>query len=389
MTQQRATRPVDDATSSRDDAHHPLDATFGAYRRANGGVGVRNRVLVVPSVICSHVVADRIADAVEGAVSLPHDHGCAQIGHDHARTERTLLSLTRNPNVAGVTVVGLGCEHLQSGPFADRVRDSGVPTRELSIQDVGGSDVCETEGARLTRELIEEERPSADAKSTLGDLTVGIVSSDLAPSTTDVADPLVGETVNHLLAAGARVVVAGSERLVSHRDAAVGRAADEEVAASIRDAVTRVSDRPGNVRRISRRARELPFEATVGTWGDADVAEFVPYGARVTVDRGLVVADAPSRFEEAATALAAAGASVIVHVTAEGIPTGHPVVPVVKVTGDATTADVLATDVDLDAREATPEALLATLYRAADGEPTAAERHGLTQFAINRSGPSM
>ncbi|MFC6730636.1 UxaA family hydrolase, partial [Natronoarchaeum mannanilyticum] len=97
--------------------------SFEAYRRDDGRAGVRNRVLVVPSVICSHIVAERIAEREDGAVCAPHDHGCGQIGDDHDQTERTLLNLARNPNVAGATVVGLGCEHLQSGPFADRVAE--------------------------------------------------------------------------------------------------------------------------------------------------------------------------------------------------------------------------------------------------------------------------
>ncbi|MFC6730753.1 altronate dehydratase, partial [Natronoarchaeum mannanilyticum] len=93
--------------------------------------------------------------------------------------------------------------------------------------------------------------------------------------------------------------------------------------------------------------------------------------------------------EEAATALAAAGASVVVHVTADGVPTGHPVVPVLKVTGDGATAEALADDIDLDARAADADAVLDELVRVAGGERTASEDHGLTSFAISRVGPSL
>jgi altronate dehydratase large subunit len=369
---------------SGDPRADPVDA----YRRPEGEVGVRNRVLVAPSVICSHIVADRIADAVDGAVSAPHDHGCAQIGADHEQTERTLLNLARNPNVAGATVVGLGCEHLQSGPFAERIADAGVPVRETSIQAAGGSDACLEAGIEATTDLASAA--TADrTDATLGDLTVGVVSSDLSASTRDVADPLVGAVVDDLLEAGARVLATGTERLASDPDAAVDRAGTDAAGERLREAIDRTTDQPGNARGIARRAAELPLESVVGTWGDAPVSAVVAYGERPSVDEGLVVVDSPSRFEEAATALAAAGASMVVHVTAEGIPTGHPVVPVCKVTGDGATAEALADDIDVDARSAAPEALLATLRRVADGDPTAAERHGLTKFAINRVGPSM
>jgi len=374
-------------TSLSGDASDPLSVPLEAYAR-DDGVGVRNRVLVVPSVICSHIVAQRIADAVDRAVCAPHDHGCAQIGADHEQTERTLLNVTRNPNVAGATVVGLGCEHLQSGPFAERIADHDVPVREAAIQDVGGSDACIEVGTEATRELATAA--AADrTEASLADLTVGVVGSDLAASTREVADPLVGETVDALRSAGARVAVAGTERLAPHAEAAADRAVTDAVAERMRAAAERTADGPGNVRGLVRQAADLPFDEVVGAWGDATVEEFVPYGGRMTVDEGLAVVDTPSRFEEAATALSAAGASVVVHVTAEGIPSGHPIVPVLKVTGDGETAAILPDDVDVDARSTTPDGLLDELRRVADGEQTATERHGLTKFAINRVGPSM
>lgn len=380
--------PETNATQSEHQTD-PQDRPLTAYRRPDGGVGVRNHVLVAPSVICSHIVAERIADAAENAVSAPHDHGCAQIGADHEQTERTLLNLSRNPNVAGVTVVGLGCEHLQSAPFAARIEDHDVPVRETSIQDAGGSDPCTEEGIEATNELAADAATVDATESSLADLTVGVVSSDLDASTRDAADPLVGETVDALLDAGARVAVAGSERLAPHADAAADRAATEDVADDIRAAAERTTNQPGNVRGLVRRAADSSFESVVGSWGEASVDELVTYGDRLSIDSGLALVDSPSRFEEAATALAAAGASLVVHVTAEGIPTGHPVVPVLKVTGDDGTAELLADDIDIDARSATAETVLDELHRVADGGETATERHGLTKFAINRVGPSL
>lgn len=371
------------------EAVDPLEDDVKAYQRSNGEIGVRNRVLVVPSVICSHIVADRIAEATDGAVSAPHDHGCAQIGADHEQTERTLLSLAQNPNVAGATVVGLGCEHLQSGPFADRIDDSGVPVRETAIQDAGGTDACLEAGIEATTDLVSAAETADRTDAALTDLTVGIVSSDLEESTRAVADPLVGEVADSLLEAGARVLVTGTERLVSNADAVADRTETDEVGERMREAIDGSAAQPGNVRGIVHRAADLPFESVVGAWGAASPAEFVSYGDRASVDDGLVVVDSPSRFEEATTALAAAGASIVVHVTAEGIPTGHPIVPVLKVTGDGGTADALADDIDVNAQSASPNDLLAELRRIADGQPTASEQHGLTKFAINRVGPSM
>ncbi|ELZ05893.1 UxaA family hydrolase [Natrialba asiatica] len=363
--------------------------SFDAYRRSDGRVGVRNRVLVVPSVICSHLVAERIAAEHDDAVAAPHDHGCGQVGDDHERTERTLLNLARNPNIAGATVVGLGCEHLQSGPFADRIGERGVAVRETAIQDAGGTEPCVEEGVAATADLADAAADADRAGAGLADLTVGVVSSDLDGSTRAVADPLVGEAVDALVDAGARVIVAGTERLAPHADAAADRATTADVADAIREVGKRHAGRPGNVRRIARHAADAPFDEVVGVWGSASVDEFVPYGGRASADAGVTLVDSPARFEEAATTLAAAGASVVIHVTADGVPTGHPVVPVLKVTGDGTTADALADDVDLDARGADADALLSEIARVAAGGRTASEEHGLTSFAISRIGPSL
>lgn len=366
----------------------PAARRFDAYRRSDGSVGTRNNVLVVPSVICSHIVADRIADAVEGAVSAPHDHGCAQIGADNEQTANTLVNVARNPNVAGAVVVGLGCEHVQSSTIADRLAGHGVPVRETSIQDAGGSDACLSEGVSAAEELVAETSTAEDETS-LSELTIGVVSSDLRDSTRETADPLVGAVVERVLDAGARVVVAGTERLAPHAEAASDRGTNAGVADAIREAAERYAVQPGSVRGVVHRAIDHPFEAITRTWGGMPVAEFVPYGDRATIDEGLALVDSSSRFEEAATALAVAGASVVVHVTAEGVPTGHPVVPVLKVTGDERTAAALTSDIDINATRSTPDDLLGELGRIASGEPAAAEVHGLSAFAIARVGPSL
>src|SRR6185437_9988593 len=79
------------------------------YRRAGGAVGVRNHLLVLPSVVCSTHVAGEIAAAADG-VGVVHQHGCLQVGDDLQHSERLLTGVAANPNVGAVLVVSLGCE---------------------------------------------------------------------------------------------------------------------------------------------------------------------------------------------------------------------------------------------------------------------------------------
>ena len=376
---------------SRHDGHVPDpagDATFAGYDRGDRGTGTRDRVLVLPSVICSHVVADRIAAEVPAAVSAPHDHGCAQIGADNDQTRRTFLGVGANPNVAGAVVVGLGCEVLQSDDIAAALVGRGVPVRELSIQAVGGTDECLRRGVEFTRELGDEVGATERTGAAIGDLTLGVVGSDLRGSTVETADPLVGELVASVVGDGGRVVVAGTERFTAH-PAAAREATADRARAEMTALLEAHREQPARATRTRAEAADWTFADLTREWAGLPIEEVVRYGERATLESGVALVDAPARFEEAATGLAAAGASIVVHVTGEGIPAGHPLVPVVKVSGDAETVAALPDDVDLDATEADRDALIRRLLAVADGEPCSAERHGLSEFAITRVGPSM
>ena len=79
---------------------------FQGYRRADGRVGVRNHLLVVPTVICSSLVAERVAAAVAPiGTALPHTAGCGQLGPDMHVTHDTLAAYCGHPNVGAVLVI--------------------------------------------------------------------------------------------------------------------------------------------------------------------------------------------------------------------------------------------------------------------------------------------
>ena len=360
----------------------------GVADRERRAGGVRDRVLVLPSVICSHVVAERIADHVDGCVAAPHDHGCAQLGDDNERTRKTLVALGAHPNVAGTVVVGLGCEHVQSESVAATLENRGVDVRELTIQGVGGTEMCVERGTELARSL--RSSASVDTSpSTLGELTVGIVGTDLTASTRSDAAPLVGQFADRVVDAGGRVLVAGTERIAAHPDAARERLADDNQRDDL-EAILEASRRgPSRTPRLRAYATEQSFDTATHAWGTEPIDEVLAYGDRLDTDTDVGFVGAASRFEEAATALVAAGAQLVVHVTADGIPTGHPIAPVVKVSAADETLAALGNDIDVDARDATVTDLESTVLKIADGERSRSERHGVTSFAIGRVGPSM
>src|SRR5437762_8222528 len=116
------------------------DHAFLGYRRPDGRVGVRNHVLVVPTVICSAVVAERVAASIAPVgTALPHLAGCGQLGPDLTVTHETLAAYCRHPNVGAVLVVALGCEQVIAQHLADAARSAGKPAHVIAIQSEGGT----------------------------------------------------------------------------------------------------------------------------------------------------------------------------------------------------------------------------------------------------------
>ena len=113
---------------------------FQGYRRPDGSIGVRNTIAIISAVNCMNEATVRIAGGIEGATALPHIGRCAYLGEDQDRLLNTLVGFGCNPNVAGVLVVGLGCEASPAEKIADRIAKSGKPTYYLTAENEGGID---------------------------------------------------------------------------------------------------------------------------------------------------------------------------------------------------------------------------------------------------------
>lgn len=170
-----------------------------AYRRPGGGFGIRNHVLVLPSVVCATQAARAIAEAEE-AVGIVHQHGCLHVGDDLRHTEDELVGTAVNPDVGAVLVVSLGCETLRGKRLAAAIGERGQTVELVGIQAAGGSARAVAEGreavARMRAALAEQEREPAD----LGGLAVGIDAGE--------DDSLAGALAVALMDRGLRVLMA-------------------------------------------------------------------------------------------------------------------------------------------------------------------------------------
>ena len=117
--------------------------TFFGYRRADGTVGIRNDLWIIPTVGCVNKLAENLARDFERqngtrCCAFPHPYGCSQLGGDHETTANLLAALVKHPNAGGVLVVALGCENNTLESFRERLGSyDETRVRFLKAQDDG------------------------------------------------------------------------------------------------------------------------------------------------------------------------------------------------------------------------------------------------------------
>ncbi len=125
--------------------------TIYAYQRADGSVGIRNHVAVIPTVSCANGVVSLIARAVPEAAPLYHGHGCGRGGSDLVLHIKTLQNLAKNPNIAAMLIIGLGCEFINTEGLEMVASLAKKPVNSLIIQKEGGTRKTAEKGISIVK----------------------------------------------------------------------------------------------------------------------------------------------------------------------------------------------------------------------------------------------
>jgi altronate dehydratase large subunit len=388
------------------------ESRFLGYRRSDGRVGVRNHLLVVPTVICASVVAERVAAAVppRGA-ALPHLAGCGQLGPDMYLTHETLAAYCGHPNVGAVLVIALGCEQVVAQYLAESARRAGKPAEIVAIQSEGGTVRATARATEIARRLVasleRDEREMVDISSLI--LCVKCGGSDYTSGL--AANPALGRVADRLVDSGGTAVLGEIAEIMGAEHLLAARATSPDTGAQLIQIISRVEGEaralgldirgtqpsPGNIRGGLTTIEEKSLGAAHKGGERTPLSDVVPYSGRIT-RRGLTVMDTPGLDVESVTGMVGGGAQVVVFTTGLGTPTGNPIAPVIKITGNARTAVSMADNLDLDVsgilddRETLDSAgdrLFAEVIDVCSGKLTAAERLGHKEFAIHRRNPTI
>lgn len=382
------------------------------YRRADGRAATRNAVWVLPTVGCVGITAEEVARAarnrhagrIDAIDAFAHPHGCSQLGDDLAGTRALLAGLAANPNAAGVLLLGLGCESNQLDGLMTAIPPAArSKVRVLSSQSAGDEMAA---AATLIDELVEEAATARRTKLPFSALSIGLKCGGSDALSGLTANPLLGRLTDALCAAGGQAILTEIPEIFGAEQALLDRAVDTEVFTAAADLVNRfkryyldqglpVSENPspGNLAGGITTLEEKSLGA-VQKGGNAPLVDVIDYGEQA-VHAGLTLLEAPGNDAVSSSALAAAGATLVLFTTGRGTPLGFPV-PTIKVASNRALAQAKPHWIDFDASlalddglEAADNAFAARIAAIASGDQTAAEASGQRAIAIWKRGVTL
>lgn len=391
----------------------PADGrTFLGYPRRNGRVGTRNELWVLCTVGCvartarriAEIAGERLKGRVDGVHALTHPFGCSQLGDDLMHTRLVLASLAAHPNAGGVLVVGLGCENNQLKALLEAASLDTTRVRSFNAQAV---DDEVDEGVRALEELADLLQQDVREPRPLSDLVVGLKCGGSDAFSGLTSNPLVGRISTIITQSGGASILTeipeifGAERTLMTR--AVDEAVFDATAKLVNDfkqsfiaAGQKVSENPspGNQAGGITTLEEKSLGA-VQKAGDAPLTQVLRYGERINRP-GLALLEAPGNDAVSSTALAAAGATVLLFTTGRGTPLGFPA-PTLKISSNSALARAKPRWIDFDAgsllsgtsMDELAEELLELVVATASGRLTCAERNGEREVAIWKTGVTL
>ena len=454
---------------------HWRQRTFLGYERADGQVGTRNYWLVVPLVFCENrnidvlkqafeeelglappkIYRQQVADLVrlyrEGAVSdaathpieqgphltarpvlksrvsenrvfknidgvkfLVHEGGCGGTREDSNNLCGLLAGYIHHPNVAGVTVLSLGCQNAQTSILREQIkkRDPAFdkPLLIFEQQQSGSEFKMLSQAIQSTFLGLVEANKAVRTPAPLSHLCVGLKCGGSDGFSGISANPAIGYVSDLLAALGGRTILSEFPELCGVEQGLIDRSVNQEVADRfihlMRDYAARakaarssfdMNPSPGNIRDglVTDAMKSAGAARKGGTSPVTAVLDYPEYSS----GPGLHLLCTPGNDVECVTAQVGAGANVVLFTTGLGTPTGNPVAPVVKISTNSDLAGRMQDIIDIDTGaiisgdktiEQMGETVLELVVRVASGETrTKAESLGQDDFIPWKRGVSL
>jgi altronate hydrolase len=388
-----------------------LNRTFNGYKRSDGRVGTANYWLFIPTVFCENRNLDIIKDSlqkelgyavsdkyhqftralveayhegrdidtisltpssngrercfknIDGIKFLNHSGGCGGTRQDAATLSTLLAAYADHPNVGGVTVLSLGCQHLQVENFMKdlKLRNAHFdkPLYVFEQQKSQSEEQLISEAIRKTFQGLQEINKSQREPAPLSALTIGVKCGGSDGFSGISANPSVGYASDLLVALGGKVLLAEFPELCGAEQDLVDRCVDEHTAGKFMRLMKSYDDfakklgsgfhmnpSPGNIKDglITDAIKSTGAARKGGTSPVVDVLDYTEPALKA----GLSLVCTPGNDVEATTGKAAAGANLILFTTGLGTPTGNPVAQTIKIATNSNLANRMSDIIDID-----------------------------------------
>jgi altronate hydrolase len=402
--------------------------TFDGFVRADGRVGTRNYLLVVPTVNCSAAVVRMVAERfreigrdhphIDGVLAISHKSGCglpAQ-GDDHRMLQRVIAGYANHPNVGATVMVSLGCEVNQAEPIVQLALAARAPTATpdrlpvVTIQREGGTrkaiEAAVAEVARLIPRVESARRTSCPASALVVATNCG--GSDGYSGIT--ANPALGWAMDEIVRYGGTALLAETTEVHGAEQLLVRRARSEAVARKLLDRIAwwetylgrhgakmDHNPSPGNIAGGITTVYEKALGG-IAKAGTTQLVDVIDYAEQVK-ENGFVFMDTPGFDPVSVTGLIAGGANVICFTTGRGSVFGGKPTPSIKLATSSVLYRHMTDDMDLDCGtilDGAPIAevgrqILDEIFEVASGKRTKSELLdlGSEEFAPWQIGPTL
>lgn len=391
--------------------------TFNGFHRADGGVGVANYWLVIPLVFCENRNLDVLQEAliqdlgyarkqqyrgktrelislyragksvaeileadlgtneqsveqrrifpnVDGIKFLTHEGGCGGTRQDAQALCGLLAGYITHPNVAGATILSLGCQHAQVAMLQEEIqrRDPNLakPLFILEQQKIGTEEMLISQALKQTFVGLMEANACLRAPAPLSHLCVGMECGGSDGFSGISANPAVGYVADLVVALGGSVILSEFPELCGVEQELCDRCVEESAAKRFADLMTLYNARavasgsgfdmnpsPGNIKDgLITDAIKSAGAAKKG--GTSPIQDVLDYPEKVTRS-GLNLVCTPGNDVESTSAIVASGANIVLFTTGLGTPTGNPIVPVIKISTNTVLAKRMPDIIDLNA----------------------------------------
>nr|WP_314897705.1 altronate dehydratase family protein [uncultured Flavobacterium sp.] len=380
------------------------DRTFLGYHREDGQVGTENVWLFFPLVFCENRNIEILKDIFEkellhqkvnnyqlllrslvntetGVATddvktndtalfknievkfITHQGGCGGIRQDSESLAKLLAGYVNNPNVAGATVLSLGCQNLQIQIFKDALNainpTSTKPVLIFDQQQIGTIDAMMSSVVKESFEAIKKANELERKPAPLSKLKIGLECGGSDGFSGISANPTLGQTSDLIAALGGTTILSEFPELCGVEQELVNRCVEEESGKrflelmkwyekTVVDAGSGfdMNPSPGNIKDgLITDAMKSAGAAKKG--GTSPIVGVSDYGEYISKP-GLNLLCTPGNDVECTTAMVGSGANMVLFTTGLGTPTGNPVAPVIKISSNSELAKKMSDIIDID-----------------------------------------